>query len=186
MLASYVRLKAAELERADSFDRESVKLFSRDIDGQINSLARLHRQLTGAADGAEVDLCELLHDVCGPFADGLDRDIMLIEDFGDGCTLRADQGLSVAQIVGEAIVNAIKHAYPDGRRGVVLVRCQRRPSGLSIGVVDYGVGLPATFDLACDGGFGFRLMRGLSDRLGATLRFASGPEGVRMCLGLTT
>jgi PAS domain S-box-containing protein len=49
-------------------------------------------------------------------------------------------------------------------------------------VVDDGVGLPEGFDPTSDGGFGFRVMRAQSERLGATLTFESTSLGLCMQL----
>ena len=76
--------------------------------------------------------------------------------------------------------NAITFAHPTGVEGKIFVACGRSPAGaIAIAVTDDGVGLPENFDPASDGNTGFRLMRALSERLGAKLTFKS------TCLGLS-
>ena len=90
---------------------------------------------------------------------------------------------SLALIVSEAVNNAIKHAHPSGVSGEIGIHCRRNAADdLEIEVADDGVGLPEGFDPTTDGGFGFRVMRAQSERLGATLTFASTSLGLRMQL----
>jgi two-component sensor histidine kinase len=39
-------------------------------------------------------------------------------------------------------MNAVKHAFPEGREGVILVRFSRAGAGWRLEVADNGVGLP--------------------------------------------
>jgi two-component sensor histidine kinase len=185
MLSSYVRLKSAEFEQPGVLGRDTMRLFAQGLDAQIRAVARLHRILTSDHHGAGIDLATLLHEVCAPFASGLDQRIVLFQDFDPDCCARPDQVLQISQIIGEAITNAVKHAYPGDTPGVLLIRSQPTTSGgVMIEVSDSGVGLPEAFDPDKDGGVGFQLMRGLSRGLGAPLVFRSGPQGLRVSLML--
>ncbi len=89
----------------------------------------------------------------------------------------------VALIVGEAVTNAITHAHPTGVEGKIAVECKQDAKGaIVICVTDDGVGLPVDFDPAQDGTAGFRVMRALSERLGAKLTFKSTSLGLQVRL----
>jgi two-component sensor histidine kinase len=185
MLSSFLQLKSAEFEQPGPLNRAAVQLFAQSLDAQIRAVARLHRVLTSHDLDAEIDLATLLREVCAPFANGLDQRLVLIQDFSADCYARPDQVLQISQIVGEAITNAVKHAYPGDATGVLLIRSQPTTSGgVLIEVSDNGVGLPEAFDPDRDGGFGFHLMRGLSRGLRAPLSFFSSPQGLRVNLTL--
>lgn len=185
MLSAYVRMKGADLAKGAAAGDSSLLLFAQSVRVQIDAVARLHRLLISHDANAPVELPTLLHEVCAPFATGLDPGFVLVEDFGAGCAARADQILPVGQLIGEAIVNAAKHAHSDPGGGLLVVRCRRGETGrVHIEVVDSGPGLPPTFDPDRDGGFGFRLMRGLSRQLGASLDFGSEGAGLRVRLTL--
>jgi two-component sensor histidine kinase len=185
MLSAYVRMKGADLAKGEPAGDSPLSLFTQSISAQIGSVARLHRLLTTQDANAPVDLPTFLHEVCAPFAVGLDTRLVLVEDLGAGCAAQADQILPIGQLVGEAIVNAAKHACSDSRGGgLLVVRCRRGETGkVHIEVADSGPGLSPAFDPDRDGGFGFRLMRGLSAQLGATLDFRS--DGTGLCVALT-
>jgi two-component sensor histidine kinase len=55
---------------------------------------------------------------------GSERHVDVIRD-ADHLTLDVDRAINVALIAGEAITNALKHAFPDGRRGTIQVGLHR-------------------------------------------------------------
>ena len=91
--------------------------------------------------------------------------IELIRD-ADHLTLDVDRAINVALIAGEAITNALKHAFPDGRRGTIQVGLQRLGEDVLLYIEDNGVGLPNT---ARAGSIGMRLIDGMARSLDGTL-----------------
>ena len=183
MLSAYVTLKTAEFERAAP-TRDDLRVFLQGLNGQICGISRLHRLLMSRPN-ADVELADVLREVCSPFAGPMAGRVVIIEDFAVGCVVAPDQILSISQIVTECVTNSAKHAYPGNRRGVVLVRCRRPATGrVVVEIRDTGIGLPAQVDPRSDPGFGFRLMRALSDGLRATLQFDSHSTGLLVRLSL--
>lgn len=186
MLAAFARLKAIEIARPSSSEltAESVQLLLENIRVQIEAVARLHRSLAANGRRASADLSEHLHEVCAPLASLLTGGIELIEDFTPGCRAPPDQILQLTQIVSEAITNAVKHAYPSGQTGKILVRSRQPGAGaLVIEIADEGRGLPAALDATSGGGLGLRLMRTLGKQLGARIEFKS--EGAGLTVRVT-
>ena len=73
-------------------------------------------------------------------------------------------------IVNELVSNALKHAFPDGRGGHVLVELRDLGGGqYALVVSDDGVGLPADFDLGRGQSLGLQLVGDLSQQLGGTV-----------------
>jgi len=188
MLAAFVRLKAVETARHASASPtgESIQLLLEGVRAQIEAVARLHRSLADSGRRTPTDLSEHLHEVCAPLASLLIGRIELIEDFGAGCQASHDQILPLTQIVSEAITNAVKHAYPHGQVGRIIVRTRQPPLGaLVIEIVDDGPGLPAGVNVTSGGGLGLRLMRALGGRLGARIEFGSGSSGSGLTVRVT-
>ena len=181
LLASYVRLKGAELQAQPEITPRLVQIFARGLDAQIRSVARLHRVLAAQPlQAGPVALSTVLSEACAPFA-GFSERIALVLDLGPDCVARADQILPISQIVVEAVTNALKHAYPGGA-GAVVIRCRDGEDGLEVEVVDDGPGLPDGFRSETGGGLGFRLMRAHSRALRARLTFDGEAGGLRVRL----
>jgi len=95
--------------------------------------------------------------------------------------LSADAAIPLALIANEAVTNACKHAFPDGRAGEVEVRLGRDPDGtLLLTVRDDGAGLPTRTH---EGSLGLKLIRAFALKLGAKLA-VSGEDGTTITLKL--
>src|SRR5262249_9435903 len=97
----------------------------------------------------------------------------------------AEQVQSVALIVGEVIMNAVKHAHPTGIPVEISIFCGCGSDGRTcVEVEDDGVGFPEGFDSRRDGGVGMRLIRQLAGSLQADLDIHSDSLGTRFKLTL--
>ncbi len=186
LLAGHVRLRAIDLNRRpDASGPDAIRLLLMAVEAEIAAVARLHRKLSRGSARAPADLADELHEVCAPFGSGLSGNVVVIENFEAGCTVTADQILPLTQIITEVITNALKHAYADSRGGLLIARLRRVGPALAlVEIVDHGPGFPKTFNIATDGGLGFRVVRALAEQLQATASFASSGEGVRFKLTL--
>jgi two-component sensor histidine kinase len=81
-------------------------------------------------------------------------------------------------ILNEIVSNALKHAFPDGRRGTIRISFEAKAEGPENGVpgrectlvvADDGVGMPEGFEEERFGSLGLRLIRSLTGQLGGTL-----------------
>ena len=186
LIASSVRQQARNVaKRTSDFTPEEVRLLLAEIAGSIDAVGRLHKLLS-QDPGSAVDIGEHLATMCTtlePFISGAGR-VALICDFTPGCIVRPEEIMPIALIVTEMVMNAIKYAHPTGIPGRIDVGCHRRDGAVVVEVCDDGVGLPETFNVARDGGLGFRVVRTLAAQLGATPIFDSDPLGLRFLLAL--
>lgn len=186
LLMGHVRLKTADMDRQHkALSRRTVQAVLEGVSAQIAAVAKLHRALVTGSPLAPVDLGEHLHEVCAPFANSLSGEARIIEDFAPGCVVDPEQVLPLIQIAAKVLTNALKHASHGAQPGAVRVHCRKDGRGeVQLEISDSGGGLPAAFDPKTDGGLGFRLVRGLSQKLGARTSFDSTAGGVRFRLTL--
>jgi two-component sensor histidine kinase len=92
-----------------------------------------------------------------------------------GVILLPDALMSVGMMASELLVNAIRHAFPDGREGRIRILLDSREGRQAIIVEDDGVGLPAFVDAKRS--LGLRLIRSFAARLDATIDFERPAEG---------
>jgi len=153
--------------------------------GRLGVFASAHDLLCRAATGAgAVEMAALLErlvDALRWYPSCTDGRVRLRVRTDEGVSLPPDVAVSLALAANEAVTNACKHAFPDGRAGEVEVRLGRRADGaLVLAVRDDGVGLPIQ---APEGGLGMRLIRGFVRKVGATLTL-SGEGGTTVALTL--
>jgi len=77
------------------------------------------------------------------------------------------------------VMNAVKYAHPTDLPTQITISCGRNAKGhMYLDVADDGVGLPENFDEKKDGGVGFKLIRGLTKQVGASLDVRSSSLGL--------
>jgi two-component sensor histidine kinase len=75
-------------------------------------------------------------------------------------------------VVNELISNALKHAFPEGRSGRIMVSMHREPDQkVVLSVSDDGIGLPDALDVEDTVTLGLHLVWLLADQLKATVKF---------------
>jgi signal transduction histidine kinase len=105
-----------------------------------------HRIIDGNRDGLETDLEEV--------------------------SLNMDLATPLGLILNELISNSLKHAFPDGRSGVVRISLHTNPQGhLALTVSDDGVGLVKDFNVENTSTLGWRIVNILATQIGGTLNF---------------
>ena len=89
-------------------------------------------------------------------------------------SLAVGKAIPCGLILNELITNALRHAFPDGRTGMIRVELAPVDSGgLRLAVRDDGVGLPVGLDFETSPSLGLQLVRMLSKQLGAALEVRS-------------
>ena len=94
-----------------------------------------------------------------------------IEVDAEALSVCLDKAVPMALIANEVITNAIKHAFPAGPPGAILVSLRRRADKAELSVRDSGRGLPP--DAGKAGTLGMTLIRLLTRQLDGALSFAS-------------
>jgi len=163
------------LQAAHAGDDQRMLDLLRDSRDRIRSMAFIHESLYQNKEFSSVDLAR--------YIDGLSRNLMLSYSPSGNIELRTelqevhlvlDQAIPCGLILNELISNALKHAFPDGRHGIVSITLQHAGDQVMIGVCDDGVGLPPDFDGERDGNLGLELVHTLAEQLDGSVRMMAG------------
>ncbi len=157
-----------ESEHASSETREILKRGQ----ARIRSMSLIHEKLYRSVDLSKIDLSGYLESlsthlfqiyVVDPRQIRLETDIAEVR-------LDINSAIPFGLIINELISNALKHAFPGGRKGVIQIRLARAAGDTVIlQVSDDGVGLPEGFDRSNSAGFGFQIINLLVEQLDAVL-----------------
>jgi two-component sensor histidine kinase len=110
--------------------------------GRIRSIARVHRQLYSLPEIASVEVTTYLKDLCIGLSDSvLPSAGVTLRCHADQAFMRREIALPLGLITNELITNAVKHAFPDGREGIIDVRFVQNDGGWQLIVADNGVGV---------------------------------------------
>lgn len=93
--------------------------------------------------------------------------------------LDANVSIPLALILNELIVNALKHAFPDRKEGIIEIKLHKTSDGyVSLEVADDGIGAPAHFNIENTDSFGFEIIKSLVVQLKGSLEtdFSNGTK----------
>jgi len=114
-----------------------------DAHSRVMSVAALQHQLAQSRVG-EVQLRAYFTDLCASIGASMihDSKTMSIRVEADDGVASADISVSLGLIVTELVINALKHAFPGGRAGHIVVAYQSSPPDWLLSVSDDGIGMP--------------------------------------------
>ncbi|WP_210272663.1 sensor histidine kinase [Chthonobacter rhizosphaerae] len=172
--------------QADTVDGPTTRDALREAAQRVQTMALAQTTLHETDSFSSVDLSDylrLLVEAAGSLQPGAAR----FEFTGVPVRMTLERSLSIGLAINEALMNAARHAFPDGRKGHVSVTLSSGPDdAIHIDVMDDGVGLPRPDLLHRPRTLGLRLMTRLiaqsggaaqvlpSER-GASLRFRLAP-----------
>jgi PAS domain S-box-containing protein len=144
---------------------------------RVQAIALIHERLYEAGDYAWVPFSEYAGGLAASIveATGISPERVTLDLAVADVALGVDKAIPCGLILNELITNALKHAFPDGRRGRIRVELSNAgAAGLRLAVSDDGVSLPAGFDLRTSSSLGLQLVQMLARQLDATLEVETG------------
>ncbi len=141
---------------------------------RINALALIHRLLYEQDNGYEtgqVSIDNLMVELCTQLR-GASRSLSHIDLHCDASNnpVPIDYAVPLTLFVVEAVTNAFRHAFPDGRRGNVNLKFQVDGNSAILDISDNGQGYVITDEA---GQMGTELMRGFATQVDGTLSIES-------------
>ncbi len=169
IVSAFLSLNIADLE-----DERSRHVFQEAVD-RVSCVSMIYDKLSGAADGAcvelDVYLADLIDLLVATYA--VDRDLMIEKELeGLGCD--QTKTVSIGLILNELFTNALKYAHRPGEPGRISVRLSRTDQGAELSVSDDGPGLPPGFEAKSVKSLGLRIVGLLAGEIGGSLSFADG------------
>ena len=97
-------------------------------------------------------------------------------------TATSSEAVSLGLIVTELVINALKHAFPGGEAGEILVSYEARGSGWRLSVSDNGSGPGEARAERPYSGLGTSIVEALARQLDAIVQKSSGPKGTTVSI----
>ncbi|MBA2589936.1 MAG: PAS domain-containing protein [Alphaproteobacteria bacterium] len=153
-----------------------------DAHQRVMSVASLQQQLAASQVG-DVHLRPYLKTLCESIGGSMirDHDQLSLEVRSDDGITTADTSVSLGLIVTELVINALKHAFPDDRKGKILVDYKTQTANWTLSVADDGVGMSAQPGSA-KAGLGTSIVQALTKQLGASINVADANPGAKVSI----
>jgi PAS domain S-box-containing protein len=138
--------------------------------GRVRAMALVHERLYQSGTLASIRLDAYVSALCEELAGAGSASQRGIAVRVEAAPLEVglDVAVPLGLLLNELVTNSLKHAFPDGRRGSVLVRIECLDGDLArLTVRDDGVGLPAGMDRTSLRTLGLKLVSALSEQLRA-------------------
>lgn len=171
-----------EMHRQQSKDpvvRDELDSAIRRVDG----IATAHRFLY-RGDGAseQVEMGHYLGELCGALRSALlPSDRLKLRTAIDSVTMPRDRAIAIGLIVNELVTNAVRHAFPGGRSGTIVVSLDAREGEAMLTVEDDGCGIQAP---PREGSLGRRLIAAFVRQAEGEFSTESSASGTRCSLVL--
>jgi two-component sensor histidine kinase/CheY-like chemotaxis protein len=173
VIASLLRMQAGNAQ-----DRQLSTSLLESVH-RVESIALIHEQLYDSQNLREVDigrnadmlLANLFHSY-GVDPGRITGRVAIEPVDGRPLILGVDQAIPAGLILNELISNALKHAFPDGRAGAVVVEGRRRKGEVQLAVRDNGIGVPEGFQISqAEASLGLRIVAILARQLNGSFSF---------------
>jgi two-component sensor histidine kinase len=177
--------------QANRLSDEASKKALAELQRRVRALGLLHRHLYEGDDlryldfgQFTVELCQMVKDSSGPAARAVDIEVDI-----PPIPITADRAVPLGLLITEALGNAFKHGFPDGRPGKIHISLSATAEGVAtVSIADNGIGPPPDADNnpPPDPGTGMLLMQAFAQQLGSVLS-VEGPPGttIRFSFDLT-
>ncbi len=170
LISSLLNLQSAQ------FTDPSINDALRESQNRVRSMALIHEKLYQSLDLAQVDFAAYLRSLVTFLAPSYRQqtDRVSLDIQATDLHLDLETAIPCGLIVNELVLNALKHAFPDGRRGSLQVGFQQTETGrVCLKVIDDGVGFDKDFEEAAHTSPGLSLVHSLAEQLGGTIHVQS-------------
>ena len=160
-----------KLQSAGITDKKTLEMFQ-DTRGRIQTMALVHDKLYRSKDLAHIDFREYIKDLAENQFRSYDvkRDRISLKVAAEGLFFEIDLATPCGLIISELVSNALKHAFPQNRKGEVKIALSAiNADEFELIVSDDGVGIPADVDFENTESFGLYLINLLVEQLDGTI-----------------
>ncbi|HWX55771.1 MAG TPA: histidine kinase dimerization/phosphoacceptor domain -containing protein [Verrucomicrobiae bacterium] len=173
VISSLISLQLRPIK--DPVSREALQT----CQARVQSISLIHAMLYQSRDYANVpfslyarELADNIFNAVGTDPGRISLDLAI-----DEVMLPVDKAIPCGLILNELITNALKHGFPNDRRGIVRVELRRAGQDqLRLSVEDNGVGMAPGLETGQSGSLGMHLISALAEQLGAEFEM-SGDHG---------
>lgn len=170
LISSLLNLQAARI-----VDPAVAELFA-DSRNRVRSMALVHENLYRAGSFSRIPMAAHIQNLCSHLsrAYGLHADHVELTIQVSDLQLEMDRAVTCGLIINELVSNALKHAFPEGKRGNLrielrpLTQMPKETRNVLI-VSDDGIGLPSELDFGRIDSLGLQLVHDLTDQLLGTM-----------------
>ena len=179
IIASILMLKAQTMQSSE------IRRHLEEARERVLAIAIVQEQLHPSAYGETIDAGRYLRRLCDSLAASMiceGQPLSIRVEAGAG-TMMSEQAVSMGLITTELVINAMKHAFPVGAPGAIVVRYASEAGAWRVSVSDDGVGMSTALSApAPRGGLGTSIVEALTRQLGGRVVIAAASPGTTVAI----
>lgn len=178
IIASILMLKARAVKS------EETRLHLEDAHRRVLAVAAVQDHLRPQAEKNQIGARSYLTGLCESLSSSLLSDKAIsISVAADPGAFTTDQAVSIGLITTELVINAIKHAFPNGAPGKIIVRYESGTTAWRLSVTDDGIGIAKGLSgPPVRIGLGTSILEALTRQLGGRLATSENSPGTMVAL----
>lgn len=160
IISSLIRLQSRHIK-----NEQALKMF-KSTQNRVQSMAIIHERLYKSKDFAKVDFSEYVKSLTGNLISvyGIGTNSIKLHIDIKNVLLDMNTAIPCGLIVNELVSNALKHAFPDGRKGEIKILMNLlNKNEVELIVRDNGIGLPTNVDIKNTKSLGLHLVTILAE-----------------------
>ena len=158
--------------QAENVSDESSLATLRESRNRISAMSLIHEKLYHSKSLAKIDFQEYIYELITSLfiSYGVNSDMIRSEIHAEGIHLDINTAIPCGLLLNELISNCLKHAFPEGRSGKIIIALHSDNEGtFTLMVSDDGIGFPETLDFRSTGTLGLQLVSALTNQLDANM-----------------
>jgi PAS domain S-box-containing protein len=151
-------------------DNNSENIFRESID-RIKTMANIHALLYQSRDYARIDFSRFITDLANQLYVSYDpnRESAALVTHIKDVSLDIDTAIPCGLVLNELVSNAMKYAFPNGKRGEITISMSSEEGRVTLMVSDNGIGFPEELDFRNTESLGMQLVTELVEQLDGTI-----------------
>ena len=156
--------------QSSTVSNESAIGVFQDSQNRVRSMALIHEKLYQSGNLARIDFVDYVNNLVGYLKRSYQTPDVQITVLGEPIFLGIDTAVSCGLILNELVSNALKHAFPEGQSGDIVVELSNyQQQEISLHVSDNGIGLPPGLDYLNTASLGLQLVNSLVAQINGRL-----------------
>jgi two-component sensor histidine kinase len=158
-----------------------------DAHSRVLAMSLIHEQIYQSETVADLSFGQYVEQLCSRLFSAycVDPARIRLELSVEPIHLTVDQAIPCGLILNELLSNSLKHAFRDGRQGLIRISLRTLENGrIELEIADNGRGLPRNYNIETGSSLGLKVVNTLIRQLRADL-FVSGEGGALFRFGWT-
>lgn len=158
--------------QSEKYKDETLNLVIHECQSRIASMSLIHEMMYQTQDFKKIDMKVYIEKMVKSLVHlyQVDQDTIQIIVDSKSIFLDLNRSIPCGMIINELVSNAMKHAFPNGKKGTINIQLKKIKSVIQLKISDNGIGLPESIDVNKPGSMGLEIVNLLTGQLNGTIK----------------